>query len=269
MAFSGSIAFGLVYIPVSLTAATKSKDIGFNLLHKKTGERIRYVKTAEGVGEVRQADIVKGYEYEKGKYVVFEDADFEKLKTPRDKQISIAAFVKAADVDPVYFDKAYYVRPTGGEKAFALLVAAMSETGTAGLAKTVIGTKESLALLRAVDGKMYLSTLFFADEIVANNTAKAEQPAAGAELTMAKQLIETMRAPFEPEQYRDEYRERITAAIESKIAGKEIAAPRSKTGGTVADLMSALKKSLETAKKPARKPSKPVVRPSEKKKKIV
>ena len=244
-AFSGSIAFGLVYIPVTLTAAARPKDPGFNLLHKKTGARIRYVKTAEGVGEVGSADIVKGYEYEKGKYVVFDDKELEKLRSTADRQIVISAFVAAGEVDPLYWEKSYYVSPTGGEKAFSLLAAAMEKTGTAGIAKAVIGKKETLAMLRTDKGRMYLTTLFFADEIASAPAAMPEPTGSAAELELAERLIRNMTAAFRPEAYKDEYRERLAEAIEDKAAGKAIAGKKTKAPGKVTDLMDALRKSVE------------------------
>lgn len=244
-----SIAFGLVYIPVSLTPAVKSKDIGFNMLHKKTHQRIKYVKTVPGVGEVKNEDIVKGYEYEKGKYVVFEDEDFEKIKTEKDKTIEIEKFVSVGDIDPIYYDKAYYVSPTGGEKAFALLVGAMQEEGLTGIAKAVLGTKETVIALFAENNKMRLSTLHFSDEIVAN-PASASAAAGEKELALAKTLIENMTGKFVPDEYSDGYRERLGKAIEDKVAGREIAVPQSEGPSKAIDLMEALAKSVEATKKP-------------------
>lgn len=247
-----SLAFGLVYIPVTLTPAVKNNDIGFNMLHKETHERIRYVKTAPSVGEVKNEDIVKGYEYEKGRYVIFEDKDFEKLKTEKDKNIEIQKFVHSSEIDPVFYEKAYYVSPSGGEKAFALLVNAMEDTGMTGIAKTVMGTKETVIAVFAENKKMRLITLHFADEITAS-PASAVSGADEKELKLAESLIENMTGTFDPEEYRDEYRVRLTAAIEDKIAGKEITAPSAPGTARAVDLMEALVKSVEatgTKKKP-------------------
>lgn len=156
-----SISFGLVYIPVTLHAAVKTQDIGFNMLDKKTMSRIKYKKTCEGCGgrEVKQEDIVKGFEYEDDKYVVFTDEDFEKLKTKKDKNITIEKFVDIAEVDPIYFDRSYYVNPTGAENAYALLLHAMEEENRAGVAKAVLGNRETLLILRAYGGQMLVNTL--------------------------------------------------------------------------------------------------------------
>ena len=150
-----SISFGLVYIPVTLHASVKTQDVGFNMLDKKTMSRVKYKKTCEECDgrEVKQEDIVKGYEYEDDKYVVFTEEDFEKLKTKKDKNITIQKFVDIAEIDPIYYDRPYYVNPTGAENAYALLLRAMEEEKKVGIAKTVLGNKETLIALRAKDGE--------------------------------------------------------------------------------------------------------------------
>ena len=250
--YKGSISFGLVYIPVTLHSTIKENDIGFNMIDKKTMSRVKYKKTcADCEGrEVKQEDIVKGFEYEDGKYVIFEEKDFEKLKSKKDKNITIEKFVSLSEVDPLYFDKPYYVVPTGAEKAFAVLLTAMEQEGKAAVAKTVLGTKETLILIRAKDGQMLLNTLFFEEEVTKNPAKEITETGNTAELKMAKAIIEGMSGEFNPEEYRDEYRQKVQEAIERKIAGKEIVAPREKNGGTVANLMDALTKSLELTQKP-------------------
>ncbi len=249
--YKTSLNFGLVYIPVTLHSAVRENDVGFRMIDKKTMRRVRYIKTCEDCGgkPVRQEDIVKGFEYEDGKYVIFEESDFEKLKTKKDKNITIEKFVSVSEVDPLYFDKPYYVVPTGAEKAFSVLLSAMQEEGKAAIAKTILGTKETLIMIRAKDGQMLLNTLFFAEEITVN---PAKELAVGGEneLQMAKAIIESMTGEFCAEEYKDEYRERLQAAIERKITGKEIASPKEKGNGSVSNLMEALTKSLELAKKP-------------------
>lgn len=177
--YKGSISFGLVYIPVTLHSAIKHTDVGFNLIDKKTMSRVRYKKTCEACGdrEVKQEDIVKGYEYEKGKYVIFDEKDLEKIKTEKDKNITIEKFVSLSEIDPVYYDKPYYVVPTGAEKAFAVLVAAMEEENKAAIAKTVLGTKETVIMIRSKDGQMVLNTLFFDEEITKNPAKKSRSKA--------------------------------------------------------------------------------------------
>lgn len=248
--YKGSISFGLVYIPVTLHSAVKNNDIGFNMIDKKTMSRVRYKKTCEDCGgrEVKQEDIVKGYEYEDGKYVVFDESDFEKIKTKKDKNITIDKFVPFDEVDPIYFDKPYYVAPTGAEKAFSVLLTAMEQENKAAVAKTVLGTKETLILIRSKDGQMLLNTLFFEEEITKNPTKEIKEQGSDGELKMAKAIIESMSGNFEPEQYKDEYREKVQQAIEQKIAGKEIVKPKEKSTTTAASLMDALQQSLALMK---------------------
>lgn len=250
--FKGSISFGFVYIPITLHGTIKNNDVGFNLIDKKTMSRVKYKKTCADCDgrEVKQEDIVKGYEYEDGKYVVFEEKDFEKIKSKKDKNITIEKFVTLSEVDPLYFDKPYYVVPTGAEKAFAVLLTAMEEEGKAAVAKTVLGNQETLILIRAKDGQMLLNTLFFAEEVTKNPAKEITEKPNAAELKMAKAIIEGMSGKFNPQEYKDEYREKIREAIERKIAGKEIVSPKEKGGGSIANLMEALTKSLELTQKP-------------------
>lgn len=257
--YKGSISFGFVYIPVTLHKSIKNNDIGFNMIDKKTNSRVQYKKTCVECGgrEVRQEDIVKGFEYEDGKYVIFEEKDFEKIKSKKDKNITIEKFVNLSEVDPLYFDKPYYVAPTGAEKAFSVLLTAMEQEGKAAIAKTVLGTKETLILIRSKDGQMLLNTLFFEEEVTKNPAKEITEKGNAAELKMAKAIIEGMTGEFNPEDYRDEYRQKVQEAIERKIAGKEIVAPREKGIGTVANLMDALTKSLELTQKPKVKKTAP------------
>lgn len=231
--YKGSLSFGLVYIPITLHNSIKQNDIGFNMIDKKTMSRVKYKKTCADCDgrEVKQEDIVKGFEYEDGKYVIFEDSDFEKIKSKKDKNITIEKFVDLNQVDPLYFDKPYYVVPTGAEKAFTVLLKAMEEEKKAAIAKTVLGTKETLILIRAKDGQMLLSTLFFEEEVTKNPAKKIKAQGSEQELKMAKAIIEGMTGDFNPEEYKDEYRAKIQEVIERKIAGKEIIAPKEKENG--------------------------------------
>jgi len=165
--------------------------------------------------------------------------------------------VNLSEVDPLYFDKPYYVAPTGAEKAFSVLLTAMEQEGKAAIAKTVLGTKETLILIRSKDGQMLLNTLFFEEEVTKNPAKEITEKGNAAELKMAKAIIEGMTGEFNPEDYRDEYRQKVQEAIERKIAGKEIVAPREKGIGTVANLMDALTKSLELTQKPKVKKTAP------------
>lgn len=255
--YKGSISFGLVYIPIELHNTVNNNDISFNQIDKKTMSRVKYVKTCVDCKDrvVKQEDIVKGYEYEKDKYVIFDEADFEKLKTEKDKNITIEQFVDIKEIDPLYFDKPYYVSPTGGNTAFALLIKAMEEENKAGIAKAVLGNKETLIAIRAKDGELLLNTLFFEEEVKKNPSDKINGEVKEAELKMAKSIIEAMTAPFEPEKYHDEYRKRLEEAIEQKIAGKEIVATKEQASNNAASLMEALQASL-TQVKPNKKDTK-------------
>lgn len=248
--YKGAITFGLVYIPITLSASIKENDIGFNMIEKNTMSRVKYKKTCVDCDdkEVKNEDIVKGYQYEKGKYVIFSDKDFEKIKTPKDKNITIEQFVNLDEVDPIYFDKAYYVTPTGGEKAYGVLLEAMQAKKKAGLAKTVLGTKETLLLIRARDGRMLVNSLYFFDEVQRNPEIKLPK-IEKKELDLAVSLIDQMSEPFKPEKYKDEYNEKLKKAIKRKIAGHDIVEQKEKAEPTkIINLMDALQKSLKQAK---------------------
>ena len=249
--YKGSISFGFVYIPITLHASTQEHGISFHLLDKKTKSRVKYKKTCVDCKdkEIKNEDIIKGYEYEKGKYVLFDDDDFEIIKSIKEKSIVIEQFVNLDEIDPIYYQKAYYVVPTGAEKAYYLLLQAMEQENKAGLAKSIIGTKENLIIIRAKNHQMILNTLFFEDEIKSNPNQEITEKVTQAELKLAKTLIQEMTAPFKPKQYKDEYHQKIKKAIEAKIAGKKIVAVKEKAQVPIVDLMEALKNSLKQTKK--------------------
>lgn len=257
--FKGSISFGLVYIPITLHNSIKTNDISFNQLDKKTRSRVQYKKTCIDCDgqEVKNEDIVKGYQYEDGKYVVFEDEDFEKLKTKKDKAITIKEFVKLSEIDPLYYEKAYYVAPqAGAERAFAILRDAMAKENKVGIAKTVIGSKEVLAAIRVRGGEMLLSTMYFADEVQQNPAKSIISEAAAKEIDIAVSIIEGMTAKYNPKEYKDEYRDRLIDAIHKKIHGKEILPQKEIEESKVASLLDALTQSLELTKKDTPKTAK-------------
>lgn len=244
--YKGAITFGLVYIPITLSLSVKENDIGFNMLEKKTMSRVKYKKTCVDCNEkeVKNEDIVKGYQYEKDKYVIFTDKDFEKIKTQKDKNITIQQFVNLSEVDPIYFDRAYYVTPKGADKAFNVLLSAMEKENKAGIAKTVLGTKETLVLIRARGGKMLVNTLYFYNEIQKCPEVKNVK-LDKKELDLATSLIAQMTEPFKPEKFKDEYNEKLKKAIKQKIAGNEIVEQKEKSApNNVINLMEALQKSL-------------------------
>lgn len=248
--YKTAIEFGLVYIPISLHACVKSHDIGFNMLYKKTKERIKYRKTCENCpANISSDDIVKGYEYQPGKYVTLSDEELEKIKSPKDKSIAIVEFVRQSEIDPIFYDRAFYAAPKGADKAFLLLLKALEEEKMVAIAKTVLGTKEQLVCLRAENGKMILSTLHFSDEIQEAPALKSSQ-LSKTELDLAKNLIKNMASHFQPEKFKDEYREKVIKAIETKISGEKItAAKKPRAPKNVISLMDALKQSVAETKK--------------------
>jgi len=255
MATKSAISFGLVHIPISLHNAARDNDISFNQLHIKDHERVRYKKVCGHCGkEVAAGDIVKGYEYDKDKYVVVTDEDFEKIKTEKDRSIQILHFANLNQISPVYYDKTYHAVPeAGGDKAFELLRSAMMDEQKIAIAKTVLGTKETLLALIPREEGMLVQTMSYEDEIRELPKTYTKQAVDEAQLKMAKTLIASMDKPFDPSEYKDEYQERLRALIADKIAGNEIVAPSSEGGSNVIDLMEALKASVEQAK-PAKKP---------------
>ncbi len=244
----GAISFGMVYIPVGLYAATQDNDIHFNQLCKEDGSRVKYKKVCASCGkEVGAGDIVKGFEYEQGKFVTMTDDDFEKAKSEKDKTIHILHFTDLPNIRPIYFDKTYHAIPEqGGDKAFELLRRAMKDENKIAVAKTVMGTKEKLLALIPTDDGILIETLLFADEIKDAPKEVSHPEVNDAELQMAKTLIGAMVKNFEPEQYKDEYREKLWEIINAKIQGKEVVAPQESIVSVI-DLMEALKQSLSQA----------------------
>ena len=247
MATKSAISFGLVHIPISLHTATTDNDVRFNQLHKKDHERIRYKKVCGHCGhEVKGEDIVKGYEYDKDQYVVISDDDFEKIKTEKDRTMHILHFANLDQISPVYYDRTYHAVPElGGEKAFELLRSAMMEEQKIAIAKTVLGTKDTLIALIPREEGLLVQTMFFEDEIKDLPKTYIKSDVNEAELTMAKTLIASMNQPFDPNNYKDEYQERLKELISQKIAGNEVVTPKSEPQGNVIDLMDALKASIE------------------------
>ncbi|MDD4583480.1 MAG: Ku protein [Eubacteriales bacterium] len=246
----GGISFGLVYIPVALYTATQDNDINFNQLHKEDHSRIRYKKTCAHCGkEVTNEDIIKGFEYDKDRYVVVDDKDFEKIKTEKDRTIQILHFTDLDSIQPIFYDKTYHTVPeTGGEKAFELLRTAMKEENKVAVAKTVMGNKETLLAIMPTEDGIRMETMFYADEIKELPKTYVRPEINESELSMAKTLIGSMVKPFEPNLFKDEYQERLRELIRQKIAGEEVIATKPEGKSNVIDLMEALQKSIEQAK---------------------
>jgi DNA end-binding protein Ku len=252
--WSGTVGFGLVSVPVKLVSATKSKDVRFNQLEEGTGARIRYRKVSDVTGEEVPNDrIVKGFEVAPGQYVVVDDDEVRALSPKASRTIEIEDFVDLDQIDPVYFEHPYYLAPDKqGEKAYRLLVDAMTELKKVAIGRIIMRSKESLVAIRPVDGVLCVETMRYADEVlpasaVIPGDAEVAEPTA-RELEMAKQLVDALATEFEPARYHDGYREQLMALIERKAAGEEIVAePQVEESGKVVDLMAALEQSLARA----------------------
>ncbi len=255
--WNGVVSFGMVSIPVKLYAATESKDISFHLLHQACGSRLRQLRWCPACDrEVGWEEVARGYEYAKDHHVILSEEDFEKLPLPSKNTIDISAFVKAEEIDPIFYEKSYYLEPEQtGVKPLALLRRALRERGLAAVAKLALRNKERLCILRPLDGTVILETLFYPDEVrVARGQEEAETPISERELAIAFTLIDLLTEPFEPEKYRDQYREALMEIIEAKLEGQELVeAPAPPV--EVIDLMTALKASVEAAKKRKEEPS--------------
>ena len=253
--WKGSISFGLVNIPIALYPATRREELSFRLLRKSDLSPVNYKRVAEKDGkEVPWDQIVKGYEYEKGKYVVLKDEDFDRVDLEATQTVDIQDFVNVDEIDPMFFYKPYYLEPQkGGDKAYALLRDALKESKKVGIAKVVIKTRQYLAGVKPEDGALVLELMHFADELA--DTGKLHLPkkveVGKREMNMAKSLIDSMSAKWNPEKYHDDYREALMEVIEEKVeaGGKEIEEkPKKAPKPTkVIDLVSVLQQSLEKA----------------------
>jgi DNA end-binding protein Ku len=251
--WKGAVSFGLVNIPIKMYVATEHKDIKFNFLHKECMNPIQYRKFCPHCDrEIASEEIVRGYEYQKGSYVVINEEDLERIPLENTKTIDILDFVDLTQVDPIYFDKTYYLEPSqGGEKAYGLLIEAMSQTGKVAIAKVIIRSKQSLAALRIKDQVLIMETIFWPDEIrspSALNLGVDRSKLHDNEIKMAVSLIENLSTSFEPAKYQNEYRQTLWELIESKIVGKEVVAVAPVADrDNVVDLMEALKASVKLA----------------------
>ncbi|MBM7837096.1 DNA end-binding protein Ku [Alkalihalobacillus xiaoxiensis] len=262
--WKGSISFGLVNIPIKLHTATENKDIKLRQLHKKCHSPINYKKVcADCEEEVKNEDIVKAYEYAKNKFVVLDAEDLEQLKKEQeDKAVEIIDFVKLEEIDPIYFEKSYFLAPdSGGGKAYGLLREGLLKAGKIGVAKIMIRSKEQLAIVRVYQTGLMMETIHFPDEVrkfedVPN--VPEGQEIVKKELDAALMLIDQLTTPFDPDKYQDEYRHALMDLIEKKKSGEEIvtASEKPKEASNVTDIMSALQASIDQTKKkktPAKK----------------
>lgn len=252
--WKGTISFGLVSIPIKLYTATESKDIRFNFLHKACKSPIKYEKVCPVCRtEVGAEDLVRGYEYEKGRYVIVQEEDLEKIPLSTLKTVEILDFVDLKEIDPIYYVKSYYVAPGElGVKPYHLLMEAMRQTGRIAIARIVLRQKESLAVVRVYRNSLVLETIFYPEEIRDTGYIPELNYQAGVhdnELKMAVMLIENLTSSFEPGKYQNNYRQALMELIQAKISGEEIAEVPRPEKANVVDLMEALQASIEAAKK--------------------
>ena len=253
--WSGTISFGLVAIPVKLYHGVSKKNVSFNQLDDRTMSRIRLKKVSAETGEdVPDEHIVKGYELSKGRYVVVDPDELEPFIPVATKSIDLEEFVDLDEIDPVYFDTPYIVAPDKTPKPYVLLARAMEESGKVAIGRFVMRNKQYVAALRAQDGKLLMSTMVFADEVVKAESIDEldgldEIDVSAREVKMAEALVESLAASFDPDKYRDEYRDRVLDLIERKAAGEEFEVPEvAAAAPKVVDLMAALEASVKAAK---------------------
>lgn len=240
-----NISFALVNIPIIMNPIIRNNDTSFNQLHNKCMHRIKYMKYCPHCKkDIKEKDIIKGYEYEKDNYLVFNKEELEKLKIENEKEIEVVAFVNISEIDPFYFEKSYFLETENKSKSYNLFCEALKKTKKVALAKTIIGNKFYYCILRFINNGIILTTLYFEEEVnvpdkdlnIKNNEK---------ELNLAIKLIESLTDKFEPEKYKDEYQENIKKAINDKLDGKQIKGKKRKPKEQVTDLLEALEKSLK------------------------
>lgn len=263
--FKGAISFGLVNIPIKMFAATEDKDIRFRSIHKKCHTPIKYQKVCPLCNEeVKPEDIVKGFEYEPGKFVIVSSEDIDSAKAEvQARTIEIVDFVSLSEIDPIYYDKTYYLSPqpevSSSAKAYILLREAMKRSGKIAIARVTMRNKQTLCVLRVSSEVMILETIYYPDEI----RPVSEIPALPGdiktdekEMDIAKQLIDNLTAKFDASKYTDEYREALRKVIDARIMGKQVVTQSNIPENNVIDLMEALKASLQKTEKAQKKPRK-------------
>ena len=252
--WNGSVSFGLVNIPVGLALATQRNDVSFRTLHRECGTPIKQKRWCPvHERDVEADELVKGWEFAKGQFVLVEESDLEAVALQRSQSIEIVRFVELADVDPVYFDRTYYLAPAGAEaqrRPYVLLLRAMQESGTAAVGKFVLWGKENLCLIRAQGDALALETLFFGEDV--RSKAEIEEAVEATEvkapeLALAGQVISSLAGAWNPDEFGNEYRRDLKAMLEAKLAGEEIAVPEPVAETPVIDLMEALRQSVADA----------------------
>jgi len=253
--WKGNISFALVSIPISLFSATRKSELSFHYLHKKDMSPVSYKRFCDTENsEVPWEEITRGYEYEKDQYIEITDEDLDKADIELTKTIQIQEFVQESEIDPVYFDKPYYLEPQkGGERAYALMRDALAQSKKVGIAKVVLKSREHLAAVKSVGNMLTLQTMRFSHEIVdagsLNLPAKAE--ISKKEMDLANTLIDSMSDKFDPTRYKDDYYDKVLGIIQMKVAGvtPQVPAPKGPGPAKVVDLMEILKQSLNETKK--------------------
>jgi len=252
--WKGHLTFGMVSFPIRLFSAARGESVSFNQLHKADGSRVKQVLFCQAEDKpIPRSEIVKGFEYEKDRYVTIEDEDIKKVAPQTAKVMEVLEFVKAESVDPIYYETSYYMAPDeAGEKPYALLFEALRKSGYCGVAKISMHNREHIVILRPGKNGVLLHTMFFNHEIRQVDEFRTDTSlVSDKELALANMLIETLAADFEPAKYKDNYRENLLAMIEAKKAGQEIVATPEPAQHKVVDILEALKASLAMAKKPA------------------
>jgi len=255
--WSGSISFGLVNVPVKLYSAVKQKDVHFNQLEESTGAHIKYKRVSEKTGkEVDYEKIVKGYEVAKGKYVTVSPEELQSVAPDKTRTVDIEDFVELADIDPIYYEKTYYLAPDGegAAKAYGLLLKAMETQERVAIGRFVMRTKEYLCAIRPYDGILALETMYFPDEVVSKKDVpgipERRSSVGEKELKIATSLIDSLTTEFKPKAYKDTYREAVLDLIDKKAKGEDIVMPEeTEQKAEVVDLLAALEASVEAAKK--------------------
>ena len=249
--WNGSLNFGLVNIPIGLAVAQDRQDVSFRTLHRECGTPIRQKRWCpKHERDVEADELVKGWEFAKGQYVLVEESDLEAVALRRSQSVDIVQFVALAEVDPLYFDRCYYLAPAGAEaqrRPYVLLLRAMQEAGVAAVGKFVLWNKENLCLIRPLGDSLALETLYFAEDI--RSRAEIDEAVQATEvrepeLAMARQLVESLVGEFDPKQFENDYRRELRAMLDAKLAGEEIARPEPFAPAPVVDLMEALRRSL-------------------------
>jgi len=252
--WSGMISFGLVNIPIKVFNTAREEKISFHQMHKDDSGRVRYEKVCRTCGKPLETDdIIKGYEYKKGQYVLIDDEELDKISLKTTWTISIAAFVDESELDPLQLEKAFYIAPDeNGEHAYVLLREALSSNHKIGIGKVILRNREDLAAIRVVDGVLVMEILHYCDEIIKPDDMgipSSDVQVSESELDLAKVLVEHMTSEFDPAAYHDDYEAALRDLINKKIEGQEVVAPTEPQPTNVIDIMSMLKASLESAEK--------------------